>query len=331
MDSNDFAIAIMAAGKGTRLKNADTNNSLSMRSAFVLLCLFAISKVSLSQQGNTQAPIALSESDARQHLIQMNQPVYPPIAKAARIEGNIEIEVVIGTTGQIISEKVVSGPSMLRQAALDAVKTWQFSAFQSKSAAVSASTTLTIPFQLEKRAVEPSAEQAKAAQAWFPLSDKCRNSLKTQSIADSLEYCKQALEMSIKAGDFTSSDQLAMLDSHQSYGHALLLAGKPQEALAEENEAVYVAKAHLKDTDQEYAMPFYWRAMAEAALGQGDAASTDLGVAEETHRNAITHLPDMKQAYSRYLASILKQHATLLEQMGKPADAAKLRAEVASL
>jgi hypothetical protein len=122
-----------------------------------------------------------------------------------------------------------------------------------------------------------------------------------------------------------------MLDSHQSYGHALLLAGKPQEALAEENEAVYVAKAHLKDTDQEYAMPFYWRAMAEAALGQGDAASTDLGVAEETHRNAITHLPDMKQAYSRYLASILKQHATLLEQMGKPADAAKLRAEVASL
>jgi TonB family protein len=331
MTTPDFAIAIMAAGKGTRLKNADSNSSLSVPSAFLLLCLLAIAKVSLSQQPNTQTTIALSESDARQHLIQISQPVYPPIAKAARVEGNVEIAIVIGTTGQITSEKVVSGPSMLRQAALDAVETWQFSPFRSNDTVLSASTTLIIPFQLEKGPIEPSVEQAKAAQAWFPLSKKCRDSLKTQNIADSLEYCKQALEMSLKAGDVTSSDQLAMLDSHQSYGHALLLARKPQEALAEENRAVDVAKAHLKDTDQEYAMPFYWRAMVETALGQGDAALTDLGIAEETHRNAIKHLPDMKEAYSRYLASILRQHATLLDQMGRSADAAKLRAEAASL
>jgi hypothetical protein len=92
-----------------------------------------------------------------------------------------------------------------------------------------------------------------------------------------------------------------------------------------------VAITHLKETDQEYAMPFYWRAIAEAKLGQGEAASADLAIAEETHRRAIAHLPEMKKMYSQYLASILKQHATLLDEMGKPAEAAKLRAEASSL
>jgi hypothetical protein len=39
----------------------------------------------------------------------------------------------------------------------------------------------------------------------------------------------------------------------------------------------------------------------------------------------------MKKNYSAYLASILKQHAALLDQLGRPADAEKLRAEAAAL
>ncbi len=137
--------------------------------------------------------------------------------------------------------------------------------------------------------------------------------------------------MARKAGELSSSDQLAMIESHQSYGHALLAAGNAQDAVAEENAAVDAAKAHLKDTDQEYAMPFFWRAIAEARLGDGDAASADFTIAEETHRNAIAHLPSMKKMYSQYLAAILKQHATLLDQMGKTAEAAKLRTEASLL
>jgi hypothetical protein len=91
------------------------------------------------------------------------------------------------------------------------------------------------------------------------------------------------------------------------------------------------AKAHLKDTDQEYAMPFYWRAMVKARMGQGEAASADLTIAEKVHRRAIAHLPEMKKMYSQYLTSILKKHVALLDQMGKTADADKLRAEASSL
>jgi TonB family protein len=278
-----------------------------------------------------QTPIKVDSVEAQKHLTAHVDPVYPAIAKAAGVQGEVKISIVIDGAGQVVSEKVVSGPPMLQQAALDAVKKWRFMPFEVKGTATQTTTTLTVPFYLEKRDGGPTPEQQKAAQAWFPLSDKCRSALKAQNTQDSLDYCKQALDMALKAGGLTSSDQLSMLDSYQSYGHALLAAGRSQEALAAEDKAVDIAKAHLKDTDQEYAMPFFWRAMTEAQLGDGDAASVDLTIAEETHRKAITHLPEMKTRYSQYLAAILKQHAALLDQMGKTADAAKLRAEASSL
>jgi TonB family protein len=277
-----------------------------------------------------QSPIHVEAADAQKHLAAHADPVYPAIAKATRVEGQVEIAVEIDSDGKVASEKVVSGPPMLRQSALDAIKEWQFKPFEIRGTATSVSTTLTVSFSLEKQKDGPTAGQEKAAQAWFPLSNKCRSALKEQNTQDALDHCKEALDTALRAGDLTSSDQLALLDSHQSYGHALLGAGKLQDALIEEDKAVEVARTHLKQTDQEYAMPFYWRAIAEARLGQGEAASADLTVAEETHRRAIAHLPEMKKMYGQYLASILKQHATLLDEMGKPAEAAKLRAEASS-
>jgi TonB family protein len=299
-----------------------------MRCVVALLFLFFSGQVLAAQQ--QPALHTVTEAEARQHLLQHNDPIYPPIAQAARVEGDVEIEIVVDVTGRIVSETIASGPPMLRPSALDAVKQWTFTPFQADGAPVRTSATLTIPFHLKKIGSSPSAAQEKAAQEWFPLSDKCRNSLRTQNTQESLDACKQALDMSLKAGDLTSSDQLAMLESYQAYGHALLAAGKLQEALATESKAVEIAKAHLKDTDQEYAMPFFWRALAEQSLGQGDAALADFDTAEEVHRKAIVHLPEMKKMYSRYLASILRQHAASLEGMGRPADAAKLRAEAAS-
>ena len=137
--------------------------------------------------------------------------------------------------------------------------------------------------------------------------------------------------MSISAGELTSSDQLMMIDSLESYGRAFLSSGQFQAAFDHEDKAVGKAKAYLKPTDEEYAMPFYWRAKTEEGLDNYDAASADFSVAEETHRRAIAHLPEMKQMYSRYLATILRQHAELLDQMGKSTQAAKLREEASTL
>jgi tetratricopeptide (TPR) repeat protein len=219
---------------------------------------------------------------------------------------------------------------MLQQAALDIVKKWQFNPFNVNGSPASVTATLTIPFHLEHHGPQPTAEQEKAAQAWFPLSDKCRVSLRAQSVEDALDVCRQALDASIKAGGLTSSDQLGMMLSYQYYGHALLAAGRPQEALEQEDLAIAESKKCLTDKDEEYAIPFFWRAVIESHLGQNDAALADFATAESSERKAILNLPDMKTRYGQELASMRKQHAALLDMMGRPADAEKLRAEAAS-
>jgi TonB family protein len=286
---------------------------------------------SLRAQANATQTTVVCEAEARQHLIHKVDPVYPPIAAAAQIEGDVVISATIDTKGLVSSEKVLGGPAMLQQAALDGVKKWQFSPFRANGMPVPASTELTITFHLEHHGPQPTAEQEKTAQAWFPLLDKCRNALKSENPDDSLNLCKQALDLSLKAGDVTNSDQLGRLESHQMYGHALLLSKRPQDALEQENQAIAEAKKCVTEKDEEYATPFYWRAIAEASLGQTDPALNDFQTAEETYRRAIVNLPDMKKIYGQYLAATLKTHAALLDIMGKQAEAEKLRSEAGSL
>jgi len=282
-----------------------------------------------AQTENTSRSV--SETEALYHLKQRVEPVYPPIAAAVRIEGDVVISVAIDAKGKITSEKVLSGPAMLQQAALDAVKKWQFTSFNVNGTPTPVTATLTISFHLEHHGPQPTAGQVKAAQAWFPLSDKCREALRAQNTEDALNLCKQTLDMSMEAGDLTNSDQLGRLLSLQYYGHALLMAGRTQEALDQENLAIAEAKKCVNDKDEEYAEPFFWRALVKAHLGDANGALSDFQTAEETMHRAISNLPDMKEHYSSYLAAILKQHAALLDLMGKTADAEELREQAAAL
>jgi len=295
-----------------------------MRTLSAILALFTLTVFSNAQDASK--PLQLKEADARQQLIDHAAPIYPAIAKAAGFQGDVAIRVVIDGGGRINSATIVSGPPMLQQAALGAVRTWRFTPFQINGATVWVSTTLTIPFSLPTSGPQPSP-----AQEVYPLGDKCRAALRAQDTQASLSYCKQALDKSIEAGEPTSSDRLVLVGTHESYGQALLAAGRLQEAFDEENKAIEKAKVRLKPTDEEYAMPFYWRAKVEESLGNYESASADFTVAEETLRKAIASLPEMEKFYGRYLAAILNQHGALLEQMGKTAEAAKLRDEAASL
>ena len=57
-------------------------------------------------------------------LIFARKPVYPPLAKQARISGNVHLSAVITTDGRIGRLQVVSGHLLLVPAALEAVKQW---------------------------------------------------------------------------------------------------------------------------------------------------------------------------------------------------------------
>jgi protein TonB len=76
------------------------------------------------------------------------QPVYPPIAKAVRLEGTVVLEAVISKAGRIESLHVVSGPDMLRRAALDAVAVARYRPYLLSGEPTDVQTTITVVFRL---------------------------------------------------------------------------------------------------------------------------------------------------------------------------------------
>jgi len=82
------------------------------------------------------------------NLLQKTTPVYPPIAKAAHVQGTVVLQATISKTGSIENLRVVSGPSMLQAAALDAVKTWRYKPYLLSGEPVEVETEVNVIFTL---------------------------------------------------------------------------------------------------------------------------------------------------------------------------------------
>jgi protein TonB len=76
------------------------------------------------------------------------QPIYPPIAKAARVQGVVVLQATISKTGSITDLHVVSGPAMLQSAALDAVKSWRYKPYLLNNEPVEVETQVNVIFTL---------------------------------------------------------------------------------------------------------------------------------------------------------------------------------------
>jgi protein TonB len=81
-------------------------------------------------------------------LLQKTVPVYPPIAKAARVSGTVVLQATISKTGSIENLRIISGPAMLQQAALDAVKSWRYRPYLLNNDPVEVETTVNVIFTL---------------------------------------------------------------------------------------------------------------------------------------------------------------------------------------
>jgi len=92
--------------------------------------------------------VSITADVARSLLLQMPTVAYPPIAKAARISGTVELRATISETGSVEVLEVVSGPAMLQQAALDAVRQWQYKPYLVNNKPAEVETTVNVIFTL---------------------------------------------------------------------------------------------------------------------------------------------------------------------------------------
>jgi protein TonB len=92
--------------------------------------------------------VSLSAGVAGGLLLQSTPPSYPPMARNARIQGTVVIQATISKTGEVVDPHVVSGPSMLRESAVNAVKSWRYRPYKLDGQPVEVETTVNVVFNL---------------------------------------------------------------------------------------------------------------------------------------------------------------------------------------
>src|SRR6202521_3950801 len=76
------------------------------------------------------------------------RPEYPPLARQAHIQGEVQVDAILDEQGNVIDMKIVSGPPLLYQAALDALKKWKYEPTYLNDQPIAVEMIVTITFQL---------------------------------------------------------------------------------------------------------------------------------------------------------------------------------------
>ena len=82
-------------------------------------------------------------------LLKSVPPVYPQIARSSRAGGDVTVDALIDADGNVTNLKVVSGPPILRQAAMEAIKQWKYDPARLNGRPVAIHLTSTVRFHAE--------------------------------------------------------------------------------------------------------------------------------------------------------------------------------------
>jgi protein TonB len=71
-------------------------------------------------------PVRVGGNVREPKVVKLVEPKYPPVAIRARVEGVVILEAVVTEQGTVDRLKVISGPPLLVQAAVEAVQNWKY-------------------------------------------------------------------------------------------------------------------------------------------------------------------------------------------------------------
>jgi periplasmic protein TonB len=97
-----------------------------------------------------QGPVRISAEVAAGQLIAPIRPVYPAIARQARIQGTVIVEAMISKEGVVEHARVMSGPPMLAGAALSAIEQARYLPYKLNEEPVEVETTVRVIFSLNE-------------------------------------------------------------------------------------------------------------------------------------------------------------------------------------
>jgi periplasmic protein TonB len=127
-----------------------TEGPINAGSGLDLLNIAPIPAERVSRPAVTSAPqrVPVTSTIEAAKLISRVQPVYPPLAIQAHVQGNVILHAIIGKEGEVSELQVLSGHPLLVNAAVDAVRQWRYSPTLLSGQPVEVETTITVSFVL---------------------------------------------------------------------------------------------------------------------------------------------------------------------------------------
>jgi periplasmic protein TonB len=98
---------------------------------------------------NPRSPIRVGGRVRPPRALAQLAPVYPTLAKQARLEGTVSIDAVIDTEGNVVAMRVVSGHPLLLNAALAAVRQWKYAPTYLNDQPIAVQLIVTVTFKLD--------------------------------------------------------------------------------------------------------------------------------------------------------------------------------------
>jgi len=93
-------------------------------------------------------PRKIARSEALNAVAVRVQPEYPPMARQLRMQGSVEVEVLVGENGEVQKVDIVSGNAVLTASAVQAVKHWKFKPFLESGKPIRVLAPITVDFKL---------------------------------------------------------------------------------------------------------------------------------------------------------------------------------------
>jgi TonB family protein len=153
-DANIFERRVMQL---TRTPHRSTGlRRLIGSAACTLLALATCGSALALRMDVNQAPVKdahpahLNVKPGSMTLVNKSVPVYPVDAKKARVSGTVTLAAIIGKDGAVQNLRVVSGPTLLQQSALDAVRQWRYQPYKLNGDPVEVSTSVKVTYTLAK-------------------------------------------------------------------------------------------------------------------------------------------------------------------------------------
>jgi len=100
-------------------------------------------QTTVAEKPQAQVPAEVMEK----LLIHRVEPVYPPEARRASLQGVVVLDVVVGRDGSVTSLRALNGPEVLARAAMDALRWWKFEPYRVNGEPVIAETTVAVEFK----------------------------------------------------------------------------------------------------------------------------------------------------------------------------------------